>query len=53
MSVALHGDRALALHLPHFARGSGLLRHGREDRGFPPGERASGGGPGTLGGADD
>ncbi|MEW2631366.1 TIGR04222 domain-containing membrane protein [Streptomyces sp. NPDC048389] len=52
MSVALHGDRALALHLPHFARGSGLLRAGRKDRGFPIDERASGGGFGTFGGAD-
>ncbi|MGW0774051.1 TIGR04222 domain-containing membrane protein [Streptomyces sp. NPDC002835] len=52
MSVALHGDRALALHLPHFARGAGLLRRSRGHHGFPPDERASGGGPGTLGGAD-
>lgn len=53
MSVALHGDRALALHLPHFARGSGLLGTGRRDRGFPPDERASGGSFGSLGGADN
>ncbi|GGW25816.1 TIGR04222 domain-containing membrane protein [Streptomyces xantholiticus] len=52
MSVALHGDRALTLHLPHFARGSGLLRHGSRDRGFPPDERAFDAGLGTLGGAD-
>lgn len=53
MSVALHGEAALALHLPHFARGSGLVPGSRRDHGFPPDERASGGGFGTLGGAEN
>ncbi|QNP66125.1 TIGR04222 domain-containing membrane protein [Streptomyces genisteinicus] len=47
MSVALHGDRALLLHAPHFARDGGLLGTGDGDRrltGLVPDERASGGG---------
>ncbi|MFI2372700.1 TIGR04222 domain-containing membrane protein [Streptomyces sp. NPDC018833] len=42
MSVALHGDRALELHLPHFARGGGLLGR-RRDGGIAPPEPSSGG----------
>ncbi|MFF8841638.1 TIGR04222 domain-containing membrane protein [Streptomyces sp. NPDC015127] len=44
MSVALHGDRALVLHLPHFARGGGLLGRGSRETGFAPPEPSSGGG---------
>ncbi|TXS57465.1 TIGR04222 domain-containing membrane protein [Streptomyces sp. t39] len=46
MSVALHGDRALLLHTPHFARDGGLLGTGGADRGFAADERSPG--PGTV-----
>ncbi|NWF26536.1 TIGR04222 domain-containing membrane protein [Streptomyces sp. PKU-EA00015] len=54
MSVALHGDRALLLHLPHFARDGGLLARGSRETGFmadgtSPGRGGApscGGGPG-------
>ncbi|MEW2553610.1 TIGR04222 domain-containing membrane protein [Streptomyces zhihengii] len=50
MSVALHGDRALLLHTPHFARDGGLLGTGGTDHGFTPDERASGRGTDTSAG---
>ncbi|MEU0371150.1 TIGR04222 domain-containing membrane protein [Streptomyces sp. NPDC006283] len=42
LSVALHGDAALLLHLPHFARGGGLLTGGGRDTGFTENTASSG-----------
>lgn len=42
LSVALHGDRALLLHLPHFARDGGLLGGGTADTGLPENTASTG-----------
>ncbi|MFJ8078304.1 TIGR04222 domain-containing membrane protein [Streptomyces sp. NPDC096176] len=47
LSVALHGDAALLLHLPHFARDGGLLADGGQDTGFSE-NTASSGNPGAT-----
>ncbi|MFF3325338.1 TIGR04222 domain-containing membrane protein [Streptomyces sp. NPDC002889] len=44
MSVALYGDRALTLHVPHFARDGGLLGGGSRNTGFAVFNSASGSG---------